>query len=118
MKTLVLTVALILFAGCISSQVARYDTSKQYPPSTSVEIFPDLSKIPYEYEIIGEIRVHGGSIRSYDDFIAKLKTDAMKSGADGLIAIDALTRYYNLPSIRAQMIRFVRPNGNLVKRQL
>lgn len=107
----------LVFAGCMSSQVVHYEATRYQQTVQEAAIYSDTSAIPYEFFIIGEIRVHGGSIRSYDEFMQKLKRDAALNGADAVIDPQGLERYYNLPAVRAKMIRFKRDTvGQLIAR--
>lgn len=102
----------VVFYGCHSAEVVRFDNSKQYPPTKTVEIFTDIPQ--EDYIEIGYVEAKGGITVKKDQLLEDMKEEAKASGADGLIKVEFYDRqYYNntigqyeKPGAKAVMIKF------------
>ena len=74
---------LFLAAGCISYQ---YEGVREAEPTTHVKVYTDATRIRQPYRVLGQATASGDSQDvSPDRLLAKLETEAEKSGADAIL---------------------------------
>ncbi len=113
MKLLVKAIPLLVFMGCHSASVTRFDDA-YYPRTQNVKVYTDLSTIPDDYVEIGYVEAKGGVTVSKQDLLDDMKDQARIHGADALIKVEFYDRErydkyiggYSKPASKAVMIRF------------
>ena len=74
---------LFLAAGCISYQ---YEGVREAEPTTHVKVYTDATRIRQPYRVLGQATASGDSQDvSRDRLLAKLESEAEKSGADAIL---------------------------------